>query len=202
VAHRTLPGALLVAVVLAATQPGAEPPEARRAGAARLMNELMLGQGVGGDFTLLDAYGKSTRLADFHGKVVLLYFGFTSCPDVCPTDLLAIGQAIKSLGKEGAAVQPVFITLDPKRDTPGILREYVRNFHPGFVALTGTEAQVRRVAVAYKVFFEKVPLEGAAGYTIDHTAFIFLLDRDGKYIGFLPPGFPAERIAAALRQEL
>ena len=166
------------------------------------MNELMLGKGVGGEFTLRDARGRSTRLADFRGKLVLLYFGFTTCPDVCPTDLLAIGQAIKSLGKAGAAVQPVFITLDPKRDTPGILREYVRNFHPGFVALTGTEAQVRQVAAAYKVFFEKVPLAGGTGYTIDHTAFIFLLDREGKYIGFLPPGMPAERIAAILRQDL
>ncbi len=108
----------------------AAPPGFPRADAARLMNELMSGRHfVGGGFTLTDQHGKSTSLADFQGKVVLLYFGYTYCPDVCPTDLLAVGQSIASLGAEGNAVQPIFITLDPVRDTAEVLAPYVASFH-------------------------------------------------------------------------
>jgi cytochrome oxidase Cu insertion factor (SCO1/SenC/PrrC family) len=179
------------------------PPEDRRAGAARLMNELMSGKvPVGGPFTLTDAAGSSRSLADFRGKVVLLYFGFLSCPDICPTDLLAIGKAIESLGAQGGQVQPLFITLDPERDTRDALRGYVASFHPRFVALTGSEADVRRVATAYKVFFERVQLPGTASYTIDHAAFTFVLDREGKYVGLFPPGTPTERMLVMLREQL
>ena len=130
------------------------PPEDRRAGAARMMNELMSGKvPVGGPFTLVDSTGTRRNLAEFRGKVVLLYFGFLTCPDICPTDLLAIGKTIESLGRQGDQIQPLFITLDPERDTRDALRGYVASFHPRFVALTGSEAEVRRVATAYKVFF-------------------------------------------------
>lgn len=176
--------------------------EVRRADAARLMNELMTGKGVGGEFTLGDAQGKSVRLADFRGKLVLLYFGFTTCPDVCPTDLLAIARAIESLGKDGDGIQPVFITLDPERDTREVIGAYVASFHPRFVALTGTPSQVGDVARAYKVFYEKVAVPGAATYTIDHAAFTYLLDAQGKYIGLFPPGTPSARMAAILRDEI
>ena len=175
----------------------------RRADAARLMNELMSGKvPVGGPFTLMDQHGRKTRLADFRGKLVLLYFGFTTCPDICPTDMAIIARTIDSLGADGARLQPVFVTLDPGRDTRERLRGYVASFHPRFVALTGSEAQIRRVATAYKVFFEKVPLPGAGGYTIDHAAFTFLLDREGKYIGLFPPGTPMERMAVGVRDQL
>lgn len=202
-AARRLAGALLLLAAHAAlAQPGEAAQERRRAEAGRLMNDLMLGRSVGGDFTLSDARGKRRALAEFRGKVVVLYFGFVTCPDVCPTDLLAIGAAVKSLGAAGDGVQPLFVTLDPARDTRGILREYVANFHPRFVALTGTEAEVRAVASAYKVFFEKVALAGEAGYTIDHAAFVYLIDREGRYVGFLPPGTPPDRIARYLSEEL
>jgi len=178
-------------------------PEDPRAGAARLMNELMSGKAaVGGPFTLTDSGGSSRSLADFRGKLVLLYFGFMSCPDVCPTDLLAIGKAIESLGAQGDQVQPLFITLDPERDKVAALRGYATSFHPRFIALTGSEAEVRRVATSYKVFFEKVQLPGAASYSIDHAAFTFVLDRDGRYVAFLPPGTPPERMAAMVREQL
>lgn len=180
-----------------------EPPApGRRSGAAQMMNELMAGQSVGGPFTLTDSRGRRRSLADFRGKVVLLYFGFTSCPDVCPTDLMAIGQAIRSLGPAGDEVQPVFVTIDPARDSRSVIGAYAGAFHERFVALTGSERQVRRVANDYKVFFERVPRPGGAGYTIDHAAFTFVLGRDGRYIGILPPGTPAERIAFTLREEL
>ena len=177
-------------------------PEPRREEAARLMNDLMLGRDVGGEFTLRDARGKTRRLADFRGKLVLLYFGFTTCPDICPTDLREIGVAVKRLGARGRQVQPIFITLDPARDKPAVIAEYIRNFHPRFIALTGTDEEVRAVAQAYKVFYEKVQLPGGLGYTIDHTAFTFLIDRQGKYIGIIPPGTPADRIARIVQGEM
>jgi protein SCO1/2 len=177
--------------------------ENTRADAARLMNELMSGKAqVGGPFTLTDQNGKLTSLADFRGKIVLLYFGYTFCPDVCPTDLLQIGNLIRSLGSDGDDLQPVFVTLDPERDTQEYLRGYVASFHPRFVALRGSEAEVRRVATAYKVYFEKVRQPNSITYFIDHTAFIFLLDREGRYVAFFPPGTSTERMAVMVRELL
>lgn len=172
------------------------------------MNELMSGKApVGGPFTLTSASGKRVHLADFRGKLVLLYFGYTSCPDVCPTDLLAVAQTLKSLGKAGEQVQPLLITLDPARDTPEVLRGYAAAFHPRLVALTGSEDDIRRVATAYKVFHEKVFPERGNGkradtYMIDHSAFTFLLDRNGNYVMFFPPGTPAPRMTAMVRERL
>jgi cytochrome oxidase Cu insertion factor (SCO1/SenC/PrrC family) len=175
----------------------------RRADAARLMNELMSGRAaVGVPFVLTNQHGKRVSLTDFRGKIVLLYFGFTFCPDVCPTDLLAIAQTIRSLGKAGDQVQPLFVTLDPARDTPDVLRGYVAAFHPRMVALTGSEDEIRRIATAYKVFFEKVTPPDSKTYFIDHAAFTFLLDRNGKYVLFFPPGTPPERMTAMVRDEL
>ena len=193
---------LAIAVALAALPPAFGQERPRSAEAERLANELAGGQGVGGEFALRDARGKQRRLAEFRGKLVLLYFGFTTCPDICPTDLLAIGTAVKRLGPRASEVQPVFVTLDPARDTPVILREYVRNFHPRFVALTGTESEIRDVARAYKVFFERVAMPGALGYTIDHAANVYLLDRQGKFVTAIPPGLPADRIARIVQGEM
>lgn len=193
----TLAGAAAALLLCA----GPLPAEPRRADAARLMNELMSGTAeVGGPFTLPDQWGRQRSLADFRGKLVLLYFGFASCPDVCPTDLAVIGEALRLLGEEGDAVQPLFVTLDPQRDTPRVLREYVAAFHPRFVALRGSEAQTKEIATRYKVFYEKVPQAGS--YTVDHMAFTFVLDRDGRYVAFLPPGTRADRMATLLRQTL
>jgi len=167
------------------------------------MNELMSGKAaVGVPFTLTNQHGNRVSLADFRGKVVLLYFGFTFCPDVCPTDLLAIGHAVKSLGKASDEVQPVFITLDPARDTRELLRDYTAAFHPRFVALTGSEDDIRRIATGYKVYYERVTPPGSKTYFIEHTAFTFLLDRNGKYVLFFPPGTPPERMAVMLREQL
>src|SRR5712692_7489953 len=165
--------------------------ETRREGAARLMNELMSGKApVGGPFTLEDQYGKRRGLADFRGKLVLLYFGYSFCPDVCPTDLAAMAQLVRTLGAEGDKLQPVFVTLDPERDTRELLRNYVAAFHP------------RWVAAAYKVYFEKVRPPASSVYLIDHMAFVFLLDREGKYVAFFPPGTSAERMATMVREVL
>ena len=157
---------------------------------------------VGGDFTLTSAHGKAVSLRDFRGKLVLLYFGFATCPDICPTDLAEIGKALRALGSAARDIQPIFVTLDPQRDTQAILREYAAAFHPRMVALTGTPDEIRAVAERYKVFYEPVPLPGAAGYTLDHTAFTYLIDREGKYIGIFPPGTHYDRMARMLRDEL
>src|SRR6266581_1677722 len=177
--------------------------DARRADAARFMNDLMSDKAqVGGPFTLEDQYGKRRSLADFGGKPVLLYFGYTFCPDVCPTDLAAMAQAIRTLDAAGKVLQPIFITLDPERDTREILRNYAVAFHPRFVALRGSEEEIRRVAAAYKIYFEKVRPPRSSVYLIDHMAFVFLLDRDGKYVAFFPPGTSAERMAVMVREVL
>jgi protein SCO1/2 len=176
---------------------------APRARAVRLMNELMAGNTpIGMPFTLTDQHGKKTRLADFRGKLVLLYFGYTTCPDVCPTDLATMAQAIESLGPQGAQVQPVFITLDPARDTRELLRNYARAFHPRIAALSGSEAEIRRIATAYKVYFEKSTPANSKVYLIEHTAFTFLLDHEGKYRMFFPPGTPPQRMVTQLREHL
>jgi cytochrome oxidase Cu insertion factor (SCO1/SenC/PrrC family) len=182
----------------------ADPPgEGGRADAARLMGELMSGKAqVGGPFTLSDHNGERRSLSDFRGKLVLLYFGFAYCPDVCPTDLMAMGNLIRALGPDGDELQPVFITLDPGRDTREVLGAYVASFHPRFVALSGTEQDIRRVATSYKVSFEKVRPAGASTYLIDHTAYIFLLDREGRFVTLFPPGTPAERMAVMVREHL
>jgi protein SCO1/2 len=179
------------------------PAPERRADAARLMSELMSGKHpVGAPFALSDPEGRRVALADFRGKLVLLYFGYATCPDVCPTDLANIGQLVRDLGAQGDEVQPLLVTLDPARDTPEVLRAYAAAFHPRFLALRGSEDEVRRVATDYKVFFEKVPLPGTETYAIDHAAYTFLLDREGRFATLFPPGTPAERMAAMVREQL
>lgn len=188
--------------VLGAAQPArAEMP---REEAARFMGELMSGKAhIGGPFTLLDTRGRKRSLADFRGRVVLLYFGYTSCADACPTDLLQIAKLLASMGQAAEGVVPIFVTLDPARDTPEVLAAYAAAFSPRIVALRGSEEQTRQVADAYKVYFAKVPTgKEASDYTVDHTAFIYLMDRDGNYLGFFPPGTTAERMVEVIRPRL
>jgi len=196
-------GATLAVYAALWVPPAPAQAEVRRAEAAQFMNELMLGKtAIGGPFTLTNTHGQRVSLTDFRGKVVLLYFGYTFCPDVCPTDLLIVAQSLRSLGKGGEHVQPIFITLDPARDTRELLRGYAAAFHPRIVALTGSEAEIRRVATAYKVFFEKVTSPDSKTYFIDHSAFTFLLDRSGRYVLFFPPGTPPDRMTAMVREQL
>ncbi|HEV2154188.1 SCO family protein [Bradyrhizobium sp.] len=172
--------------------------------AAETMDILMWNrEPVGGPFELIDQTGKPRSDRDFRGRLMLVYFGFTYCPDVCPTDLMAIGQALEQLGPDSDAVQPVFITLDPERDTAEHLAEYVPMFHPRLLGLTGSLDAIGAAAEAYKVYFAKIPIgKDAGGYTVDHTSFIYLMDRDGKYLGFFPPGTSAERMVEIIRPRL
>jgi len=191
----TLAAALLIAA------PPAQAQSQRSAG--ELMDAVMWNkEPIGGPFTLTDHTGKLHTDADFRGKLMLVYFGFTFCPDICPTDLMAIGQAIDKLGPAGDEVQPLFISVDPERDTAAHLAEYVPFFHPRLIGLTGDAAHIREAARAYRVYYAKVVIGGAADYTIDHSGFIYLMDRDGKYVGFFPPGTPADRMVAVIKPRL
>ncbi len=132
------------------------------------------------DFDLPDAEGQRRRLADFKGRLVVVFFGFTHCPDVCPTTLSELAAVKKALGAEGDKLQGVFITVDPERDTPELLKAYVNNFGAGFVALRGDVEQTRTLAKHFKVFFAKAPGKTPDSYTMDHTAGSFVFDTQGK----------------------
>lgn len=171
--------------------------------AAELMDVVMWNrEPIGGPFSLIDHTGKPRRDTDFRGKLMLVYFGYTLCPDVCPTDLQQIGLALEQLGAQAKEVAPIFITLDPERDTRELLSNYVPSFHAQLVGLTGSADAIREAARAYKVYYAKVPVAGWSRYTVDHSSFIYLMGRDGKYLGFLPPGTTAPRIAATLKPYL
>jgi protein SCO1/2 len=172
---------------------------------AEVMDILMWNrEPVGGPFELTDHTGKPRTSSDFRGKLMLVYFGFTYCPDICPTDLQAIGLALDKLGADGDSVQPLFITVDPERDTAQHLAEYVPMFHPRLIGLTGRAEAIRKAADAYKVYYAKVdpPKDTEGYYTVDHTAFIYLMDREGNYLGFFPPGTSADRMVEIIRPRL
>lgn len=156
---------------------------------------------VGGPFALTDTQGRAVTDADFRGRFTLVYFGFTYCPDVCPTSLTYIAQALDRLGPDADKVVPVFITVDPERDTPEQLKEYVRHFHPRLVGLTGTREQVAAAAKAYRVYFAKAQVQGApqGDYTMDHTSIIYLMGRDGKFLAHFSHGTEPDAIAARVR---
>ena len=193
---------LAAALALAACLPSRAEQLSTRS-AAEAMDVLMWArEPVGGPFALTDHNGALRTDADFRGKVLIIYFGFTYCPDICPTDLQTIGLAIDALGPLSGKVQPLFITLDPARDTAAHLKDYVPLFHPRLIGLTGDAAAIRNAADAYKVYYARAPNLRGDDYTIDHTASIYLVGADGNYLGFLPPNSDAERIAAAIRMYL
>lgn len=165
------------------------------------INGLSLAQAeMGRDFNLTDAQGKRVSLADFKGKVLVLFFGFVQCPDVCPTSLLRASQVQSLLGADGERVQVAFITVDPERDTPEILRAYTTAFDPSFMALTGTPEEIARTAKEFKVFYQKVPT--GSSYTIDHTALSYVYDTQGKLQMALRHEQTAEEVASDLRKVL
>jgi len=194
-------GAVVALVPLALNPALSQEPDPARA--ARWMDDLMWGHGhVGGPFTLIDHTGRTRTDADFRGKLLIVYFGYTTCPDVCPTDLIQIGLAIDKLGTAGETIQPLFVSLDPERDTPSVLARYVSKFNRRLIGLTGTREQVRAVADSYKAYYAKYVPPGAVVDVIDHTGFIYLVGRDGQYIGFFPPGTSADRLLEIIRPYL
>jgi len=161
------------------------------------------GPRIGGPFTLADQDGRTVTSDSLKGKPTLIYFGFTFCPDACPTSLLLMQTAIDKLGPDAAKkVNLVFITVDPERDTEKLLKGYVTNFGPTFIGLTGTPQQIADAARAYRVYYPKVPGKDGSPYLMDHSSIIYLLDRNGRVVGHFSHDAKAEAIAAALRKLL
>jgi protein SCO1/2 len=157
------------------------------------------GAEYGRRLSLPDQDGKERTLADFKGKVVVVFFGYTQCPDVCPTTMAELAQVKKELGADGARVQGIFVTVDPARDTPEVLKSYVTAFDPSFVALRGTPEQTTEVAKEFKVFFAKVPGRTEGSYTVDHTAGSYVLDPEGRIRVFERYGSGAAPLTADLK---
>ena len=158
---------------------------------------------IGGPFALVDQNGRTVTSDSLKGKPTLIYFGFTFCPDVCPTSLLLMETAVEKVGPETAKkVNLVFITIDPERDTPELLKGYVPNFGPTFIGLTGTREQIAAVARAYRVYYQKVPGKEGSPYLMDHSSIVYLLDRNGRFVTHFTHEAKAEAIAAGVRRLL
>jgi protein SCO1/2 len=154
---------------------------------------------VGGPFSLVGADGKAVTDADFRGRYMLVFFGFTHCPDICPAELQVIAEALDKLGDKGKKLVPVFITLDPERDTPRVMAEYVKTFGPNFVGLTGSPEAIAGAAKAYRVAYAKVKNKESAGdYSVDHSALGYLMDPKGRYVTHFSYGTSSEEMAKKL----
>ena len=160
------------------------------------------GASFGRELALADHHGKARTLADFRGKAVVIFFGFTQCPDVCPTALSALAEAMRRLGPDAARVQVLFVTIDPERDTADLLSRYVPSFHPSFLGLRGDAEATARVAKEFKVLYQKVPGQTPDTYTMDHSAGLYLFDPQGRLRVFESHGQGAEAIAHDLAQLL
>lgn len=162
---------LLGAALLAGCGDGAKAP--------RFKLTDVSGVGFGKELNLTDHNGRPRTLADFRGKVVTVFFGFTHCPDACPTTLAEMAQVVKELGSDAGKVQVLFVTVDPERDTPQVLARYVPSFNPAFLGLYGDAEATARAAKEFKVYYQKRPAQGT-GYSVDHSAGTFILDREGR----------------------
>jgi protein SCO1/2 len=160
---------------------------------------------IGGRFELTNHKGARVSDADFRGKLMFVYFGYAFCPDICPTELQNMGAALDAMGAAADAVQPIFITVDPERDTVAALADYVPNFHPRLVGLTGSRAEIDAVAALYRVYHAKVKDGSATDYLVDHTGYVYLMGRDGAFLTMFrsvtAPGKLAKTIASHLGAE-
>ena len=160
------------------------------------------GANYASDFHLTSHTGARRSLADFRGKLVVVFFGFTQCPDVCPTTLSDLAEVKKRLGAAGDRLQVIFVTIDPERDTPALLAQYVPGFDPGFEGLSGTPEEIAATAKEFKVLYQKVAGKTPTSYTMDHTAGAYVFDREGRIRLFIRHGTPVDDIVADLKQLL
>ena len=156
---------------------------------------------IGGPFRLIDQHGQTLTQTDLKGEPYLVFFGFTHCPDACPTTLLELSNVLDKLGPEAEKVRVLFITVDPERDQPEVLKSYLSSFNPRVIGLTGDLTAIAAVAKEYHVYMKKVPLEGE-DYTMDHTALVYLMDRNGRFIAPFNLKRRPEEAAAELRRYL
>ena len=181
---------LVAAVALLGCRPGAVP----------FNNVDITGAPYAQNFSLTDTNGARRTLADFRGKVVVVFFGYTQCPDICPTTMSDLANVKQKLGPAGAELQVLFVTLDPERDTRQVLAEYVGHFDASFVALSGTADETAQTAREFKVFYQKVPGKTPTSYSLDHTAGSFVFDKDGRIRLFLKHGGDVAPIVADLKR--
>jgi protein SCO1/2 len=156
---------------------------------------------IGGPFQLVDQNGREVTDKDLKGRPFLVFFGFTHCPDVCPTTLFEVSEIMRALGPDAERTRALFVTVDPERDTPAVMKDYLSSFDPHLVGLTGYPAAVSAVAKAYRVYFKKVPLD-QGGYTMDHTAIVYLMDKDGRFVSPFSLKRSTDAAAADLRRYL
>jgi protein SCO1/2 len=190
--HHGLRAAILAAAVAVAGVPGqalAADPSAQPASAPH----------IGGHFSLVSVDGTGVSDHSFPGKWLLLYFGYTYCPDACPTALTMLGQALDELGPLADRTQPIFVTVDPQRDTPAVIAEYVKAFHPRLIGLTGTDAQIAAAAKEFHVFY-KVRQLGNGEYAIDHSSYIYVVDPNGRVAELITGNLPGHPVAAELKR--
>jgi cytochrome oxidase Cu insertion factor (SCO1/SenC/PrrC family) len=164
---------------------------------------LPAGVAIGGPFSLIDETGRAVTAETYRGRHMLLFFGFTYCPDVCPTELAKVAATLDLLGRDAERLVPLFVSIDPARDTPEALAQYTDLFHPAIIGLTGTEEQIAAAARAFRVYYNKVrtgPEPGA--YTMDHSAFVYLMGPDGGFRQFFSPQATPEQMAASIRAHL
>jgi cytochrome oxidase Cu insertion factor (SCO1/SenC/PrrC family) len=158
---------------------------------------------VGGPFSLVDQDGRRVTEKDFLGKYMLVFFGFTYCPDVCPTELQVMSAALDELGTAGNDIQPVFVSIDPERDTPVVVKQYVQNFHPRLMGLTGSAEEIATIARAYRVYYKKATSSATSGdYELDHSTTIYLMDREGRFRKHFGYTTDAKGLAQDLREAI
>jgi protein SCO1/2 len=157
---------------------------------------------IGGPFELVDTDGEQVSDQTYRGKWMLIYFGYTFCPDACPTALSNIGIALQALGAEANVIQPLFITVDPKRDTVVTLHSYLQSFDPRIIGLTGSEAQIRAIAKTYRVYVEPQKPEADGNYLVDHSSYLYLMDPNGTFVDVVQSTTPPAQIADSLRTSL
>lgn len=198
--ERTIPHALLLLIALflgGCAEPGG--PSASPEGGSPLA-----GAAIGGPFTLIDQDGRQVSDTDFNGRYRLVYFGFSYCPDVCPVDLQLVGRGLRQLEQGDPAtaekIQPIFITVDPERDTPEVLKQYVAAFHPRLIGLTGTPEQIADVAKRYGVYHARRDQEVGSGYLVDHSRVLLLFGPQGEPVAIIPHDQGLEAFAAELRR--
>ena len=156
---------------------------------------------IGGPFSLTDQNGRTVTDQDLKGKPFLVFFGFTNCPDICPTTMFEISEVLKKLGPEADRTRALFITVDPERDTPAALKDYVSSFDPHIIALTGTPEAIAAVAKAYRAYYRRVPAKDG-GYTMDHLALVYLMGKDGRFVSRFKLDRPIDASVAELRKYL
>ncbi len=156
---------------------------------------------IGGSYALVTHEGRPVTQQDFRGKPHLVFFGFTHCPDVCPTTLFNISEVLRAAGEKGRGLRALFITVDPERDTPPVLRDYVSSFDERIVGLTGEPAAVEAATKAFRAYARKVPGTGG-DYTMEHTSYVYLMDKNGRFVGTFGLDRPPEQAAADLLKQL